>query len=53
DPMLAPVLGRFATVLASGEVDMNTILEETARMEGALLPMTPVDEHAPCCEGHE
>ncbi len=54
DPALDPVVERFTTVLASGEVDLHVILDEAARLESAaFLPMTPVREHAPCCEGHE
>ncbi|GEM_PF-1905202 len=54
DPALDPVVERFTTVLSTGEVDLDAILEEVARLEGGTLPpMSPVDENAPCCEGHE
>lgn len=55
DPALDPVVERFARVLATGEVDLETIFEETARLEAAMLPpsTSPVNEHAPCCNGHE
>ena len=54
DPALDPVVERFATVLSTGEVDIDAIVAEFARMEGGTLPpMTPVSENAPCCEGHE
>ncbi len=54
DPALAPVVERFTTVLATGVVDLDAILEEVARLEGGTMPpMSPVDENAPCCEEHK